>query len=191
MPVYHIKDPQTSQELDIRGDSEPTEEELTQIFAAMRPARGTNAALTLQVARGAVPALRRAAEEAATNPNLPKIGSAAGQIVGGIQGAMRSPLDAAGGAWAGGRAGYFTGKLAQRLAAPVANAMEAVTPYAQTLGTLSGAQGVNDLAQMAEPNRQDIGFLGVGSSAPTDQNHPALINALLAALARRFGLGQP
>lgn len=128
------------------------------------PPPSPKAALALEVASKAIPAARTALLEVATNPNVPKVGSVIGQVVGGVQGAIRSPLDAAGGAWAGGKAGWFTGKLAQKLATPLAAAAEKVAPYAQTLSTLAGAQGVNDLAQMAEPNRKDIGFLGLAGS---------------------------
>ncbi len=142
----------------------------------------TSTALEMASAAGSVPVATRAALEVATNPNVPRVGSALGQVAGGVEGALKAgPLGAASGAWTGGRAGWFTGKLAQKLAMPVAKVAEALAPYAQTLSTLSGAQGVADLAQMAEPNRKDIGVLGVGSGSP-DPNHPALLN--VGAIAR-------
>jgi len=124
-------------------------------------------ALPLAAAGAAAPFASRAVMEVATSPAVPRTMSTIGQIVGGVEGAMHGgPMGAAGGVWTGGKAGWFTGKLAQRLAAPVAALAEKAAPYAQTLTTLAGAQGVNDLAQIAEPGRKDIGFLGIGASVP-------------------------
>lgn len=41
---------------------------------------------------------------------------------------------------------------------------------AKGLSVASGAQGVLDLAQMAEPDRTDIGFIGVGQTKPIPQD---------------------
>lgn len=124
-----------------------------------------------------IPPAGRAAMELATNPNVPKVAAKIGRVVGGVAPAVTglvegSPIATMAGlaasgktAWAGGKTGYYTGKAAQGAAGPVAKALEVLTPYAQALSTLAGAQGVNDLAQMAEPDRQDIGFLGMGPSA--------------------------
>lgn len=79
--------------------------------------------------------------------------------------------------WSAGKGGYWLGRGIQSAAAPIGRAAEAIAPYAQTLNTLSGAQGVNDLAQMAEPARQDIGFLGVGPTVNVPGAHPPLLNA--------------
>ncbi len=65
--------------------------------------------------------------------------------------------------WAAGKGAYFLGKGMQSVARPVATALDNVAPYAKGIvRTAAGAQGVLDLAQMAEPNRKDIGFLGIG-----------------------------
>jgi hypothetical protein len=89
---------------------------------------------------------------------------------------------AAKGAWLGGKTGWFTGKLAQSAAMPVAKVLDAVAPYAQSLATLGGAQSLLDLAQVAEPNRQDIGTLGISVGQPRSDAektaHPALLNML-------------
>jgi len=153
---------------------------------AVRPRTSSpNKALTLAAAGQSIPAAATAAMEFATNPGVPRAGSIVGQVVGGVQGAMRSPLDAAGGAWAGGKAGWFTGKLSQKLAAPVARVLDAAKPYAQTLTTLAAAQGVNDLAQMAEPNRRDIGFLGLGFGTP-DPKDPAMVNDVIDRVRQKL-----
>lgn len=137
---------------------------------------GSNTALGMASTARVIPAAARGAMEAATNPNVPKAAAAIGRVAGGVApiiggasaggpvGALAGVGATAKGSWAGGKAGYFTGKLAQGLASPVAGALEKVAPYAQTLGTLSGAQGALDLAQMAAPERRDIGVLGVGPS---------------------------
>lgn len=150
----------------------------------------TNAALIMQGAAKSVPAVTRVAEEIATHPAVPKVVAKVGQIMGGTEAALRgSPFGIAGDAWAGGSAGWFTGKLAQNLAAPVARVLDAVKPYAQTLSTLAGAQAALDLAQIAEPNRKDIGVLGMqvggGRSDAEKQAHPALLNQIFQALVSR------
>lgn len=121
---------------------------------------------------GMVPKLATAAAAFATSPTAPKVGSAIGKVVGGIAPAVGGALEAgpvgalAGlaaaskGAWAGGKTGYFTTKLGQAAASPVASALEKLTPFAQSLGTLGGATGVGDLASIAEPNRADTTILG-------------------------------
>jgi hypothetical protein len=57
----------------------------------------------------------------------------------------------------------------QSLAAPVSNAMETLAPYAQAISTVSGAQGVLDLAQMADSTRKDIGTLGIGHTLTPEE----------------------
>ncbi len=137
---------------------------------------GSNASLGMAAAARAVPATARAAMEVATNPAIPRVAAQVGRVAGGVGpvvggaaaggavGALAGVGASSRGAWAGGKAGWLTGKMAQGLATPVAGALEKVAPYAQALSTLSGAQGALDLAQMAEPDRRDIGFLGVGPS---------------------------
>ncbi len=138
------------------------------------------AALPLAGAGAAVPIGARMAEEAATNPAVPRTMAAIGRGVGAVEGALKGgPLAIGPGAWAGGKGGWFSGKVLQSAAAPVSNVLEKAAPYAQMLSTASGAQGALDLAQMAEPNRKDIGFLGVGAGDPGDPAHPALLNMLL------------
>jgi hypothetical protein len=101
-------------------------------------------------------------------------------------GALLGVGAAAKGSWAGGRTGWFTGKMLQSLSAPVANAMETLAPYAQAISTVAGAQGVLDLAQMADSTRKDIGTLGVSIAEPRSQAekdaHPALLNAVASKI---------
>lgn len=138
----------------------------------------------------AAPTAAYLAEQAATSPGLPRgmatagrvLGALAPPIVGGYEagpvGALTGLMGAANGSWAGGKTGYFSGRLLQNIAGPIANALTAVEPFAQALSTLSGAQGVDDLAQMADPKRTDIGVLGVGLGGAKDPAHPALLNLL-------------
>jgi hypothetical protein len=152
-------------------------------------------ALIAKGAAAAVPVAANAAAELATNPNVPKAAAAAGRLVGAIAptvaggaaggpvGALAGAANAAKGAWAGGKTGWFTGKLAQEIAAPVASVAEKVAPYAQAASTVAGAQGVNDLAQMAEPKRQDIGFMGMASpGSASDQ--AAVMKSQIANLVK-------
>lgn len=124
----------------------------------------------------------RLATEFATNPTVPAKFATGGRWLGGVT-SLPSGLsgfgDVARGTYAGGRAGWFTGKLAQNMSVPVAKALETVTPYLKVASVVSGAQGALDLAQMADPSRKDLGVLGVGYGDPhADAAHPALLNLL-------------
>lgn len=153
-------------------------------------AQSSKGGLVLATARAAAPVVTRGVQELATNPNVPKVAASIGRVAGGLapvaaglaEGGVTAPLAgmaaAAKGAWIGGKTGWFTGKLAQNMAAPIAKAIEAVTPYLATVSTLAGAQSALDLAQMADPTRKDIGFLGIGGSTESDPTHPALLNLL-------------
>lgn len=149
---------------------------------------GTSGGLVTTGIAKAAPLVTRAVEEVATNPNVPKIAAKVGRVVGGIApvvagAAKAGPVGAAigltassKGAWAGGKTGWFTGKLAQEVAQPIAHVLTKAAPYVQALTTIGGVQSALDLAQMAEPNRTDIGTLGIGKSQAHDNAHPALIN---------------
>lgn len=138
----------------------------------------TKSGIVLTGAGEVIPASATLARTFANSPNVPQIASKIGRVIGGIApviggaeaggvtGALAGVAAASKGAWAGGRTGWFTGKLLQKLASPVAGTLEAVAPYAQTLSTLGSIANVGSLAQMAEPGRKDIGFLGVGASMP-------------------------
>lgn len=152
-------------------------------------------ALAVKGGAATVPMLADAAAEVATNPNIPKAAAAAGRVIGGIAapvsgaiyggpaGAVVGAAEAAKGAWAGGKTGWFTGKLAQGMAAPVASALDKAVPYAQAASTLSGAQGALDLAQMAEPKRQDIGVLGMGTQGSAS-DQAAVMKSQIANLVK-------
>lgn len=64
--------------------------------------------------------------------------------------------------------------------------------FGPLLARMSGASAIGDLAQTAEPNRKDIGFLGVGKSQPAypgdtfSQDQAAMRARILAML----GMGQ-
>lgn len=73
-----------------------------------------------------------------------------------------------------------------RPASPAETIAKRIAPYAQTLSTLGTVQGALDLHQMAEPNRKDIGFLGVGGGTHDDTD-PALLNLIASKLSALFG----
>lgn len=140
---------------------------------------------------GAGKATRTAADiatELATNPKVPYIGSKIGRAVGavapvvagaqegGLVGAMVGMAASAKTAWAGGRTGWFSAKLAQNIAAPAADILVKATPYMKALNRFAGPQSALDLAQLADPNRRDIGVLGIGSTQHVPGEHPALVN---------------
>lgn len=148
---------------------------------------------TVSLAEPAASLASTTTAQLATNPNVPKAAAAAGRVIGGLApivgggaeygagGALMGVGAAAKGAWAGGKTGWFTGKLAQNIAAPIAEIMEKAVPYAQAVSTLAGAQGVGDLAQMADPKREDIGTLGVGRSGRAS-TQAAMMGAQIKAL---------
>ncbi len=174
------------------------------VQAAPQPTQSSYGAITMRLAAAAVPVVRDAVMGVATSPTLPaSLGTAArvgtttaGVVHGAVTLNPAEVLAASKAGWAAGKGGYFLGKGVQAVAEPVASALEKAAPYAQTLSTLSGAQGVLDLAQMANPKRTDIGFLGVGKSltandlnmtpeqfAAYEKDHPALINMLASKAA--------
>ncbi len=162
----------------------------------------SNGGLVLAGAAKAIPVAADLAEHIVTSPSTVQLAAKAGRVigalspvvagasagaeVGGIPGAVLGAITSvpamAKGAWIGGRTGYFTGKGIQNISAPIANALEAAKPYAQTLSTLGGAQSVLDLAQMAAPDRRDIGFLGMsnngGQATPTLKEPRAQVQAV-------------
>lgn len=75
--------------------------------------------------------------------------------------------------WAAGKGGYWGTKALQGVARPVAVALEKAASVAEAVAKLGGVQGALDLAQMAEPGRKDIGFLGIGPSVKADAITPA------------------
>lgn len=182
MPTYSITAP-NGRTLDVTGDRMPTESELKDIFAKAgvetQPAQSDSGALGTAAAGASVAPAATLAAEVATNPGVPRTVAAVGRVSGAVEGALKGgPLAIGPGSWAGGKAGWFTGKAAQSAAAPVANLLDAARPYAQALSTASGAQGALDLAQMADPTRKDIGTLGVTLGDAHDPTHPALLNAI-------------
>lgn len=172
----------------------------TQSGASSQPdTPSTSTALSMAGATASIPALTDAVTNFATSPNVPKATAALGRGIGGmapiaagyaeagIPGAIGGATLSAAGAWSGGKTGWFTGKLAQNLSALPARAMNAALPYLQALSTVSGAQGLLDLAQMADPNRSDIGTLGIGKSSEPMTLDDALHGMKAANL--RHGLG--
>ncbi len=147
-------------------------------------------AVPMAAAAKGLPAAATIAADFATSPTAAKtLGSVArgattlaamghGLATGSPTEVLAAPMEG----WAAGKGGYFLGKGMQSVAAPVASALEKAAPYAQGLGTLSGVQGALDLAQMAAPQRKDIGFLGVGTGDPGDPNHPALLNLIASKI---------
>lgn len=159
----------------------------------------TSTGLSLAGVRAAAPVVTDAVTNFATSPAVPRIAAATGRVLGGVApivggaeaaglpGALLGVGASAKGVWAGGKTGWFTGKLAQSVAMMGAKAMNAALPYLKVLSTVSGAQGLLDLAQMAEPGRTDVGFMGVGKSPDKLTLDEALTSMKAANL--RHGLG--
>ena len=154
------------------------------------PTQGTNTGLGLFTAGKGIPLAAHGALEVATSPMVPQIGATIGRVVGaagpplvgawkgGVTGALAGAASAAGQAalGLGETGGRMTGELVQKAASPVAAALKAVAPYAQTLSTIAAPQTLLDLAQMSEPGRRDIGVLGIGATQNIPGQQPALIN---------------
>lgn len=148
--------------------------------------QSTNTALALGGSAAAVPAAKQLIEEIATNPQVYKGGRAAGEVLGGIGGLIKGgPVGAAIGMASGEKAGGVLANAAQRLAVPVASAIDKAAPYVQTLSSMSGIQGGLDLAQIAEPTRQDIGILGIGKTQHVPGQQPAMLNAMVNYLMKQ------
>lgn len=133
---------------------------------------GTTSGLTLAALSKMTPAAANEALRFATSPTAAKTGGALargattlgavghGLATRNVSEVLAAPMAG----WAAGKGGYFLTQGMQAMAKPVASALEKVAPYAEKVAAIAGPQGVLDLAQMAEPNRKDIGFLGVGPS---------------------------
>ncbi len=149
-------------------------------------APSTNTALGLSAAGAVVPAVQRGVEEVATHPSLVDAAGGLGRLFGGKTGLVKGGyLGMKAGEPVGEAVGRGSAALAQAGAGTMANALSKLAPYAQSLSTLGAAQAPLDLAQMAEPNRKDIGFLGISGDSRSEaerQAHPALLNMLLQKL---------
>lgn len=123
-----------------------------------------------------------------SSPSLVKGARAAGNVLGPIVGMLKGGgLGALVGGSTGGRVGTLVGQGVQKVAGVASDALPAVAKAVS--GPMAGALNVGDLAQMAEPNRRDIGVLGIGGDSRSEaeraayyKDHPALINMLLQKL---------
>ncbi len=195
MPTYILRAP-NGKDVEATGDHYPTDEEKAAIFrtagvdiALKDEAQGSGGGLPMFAAAKAVKPVADALYELGSNPdagkalgNLVKNATTLGGVVHGA--ATLNPAEVIAApkvGWAAGRGGYWLGKNAQSVIQPVATALDAsAKPIASALTKASGAQGLLDLAQMAEPTRKDIGTLGVTLGDPHDPEHPALVNLLLS-----------
>ncbi len=150
-------------------------------------------ALALSGTAAAIPIAARMASAAVANPTaLPRTLSTIGQLSGAAAEFYKgNPLMAGPAAWAGGKGGWFTGKLLQR-AAPAAEAVLNSPAVHIAQNVLSGAgalQGGLELSAMGDnPKRQDIGFLGMSANGgPIDSAHPPMMNEAIAKIAERMG----
>lgn len=202
MPDYTIRDAATGRTLTVRGDSPPTDAESAELFDKSAPSGGSavTTGLALGGASKMAPAATRAVEAIATSPTLAKTAGKVGNFVGGVgpavaeilsgnpTGALAAAAAAGKTSWAGGKSAYFTAKFGQRLALPFASALAKLEPYAKgILGTAGGVQSGLDLAQLAEPNRKDIGIAGGGASLTPEEE--TAIN--VAAIHQMVERGQP
>lgn len=147
------------------GDAPPPKKEPDQA--------SVGAAVPSAFATHLLPYVQHAIEAFATSPSVKPAAAKAGRVLGAVTSfpaGITGFGDVAKGAWTGGKAGWFTGKLAQDIVASMADKIEA---HWHTLNAAASkavaATGVGELAQMAEPDRKDIGFLGIGKSVSDDE----------------------
>ncbi len=153
------------------------------------PVSGTGGAVLSAIGSG-LPAAANAVEDFATSPTAAQAGGAlarglttAGEIGRGIfTGSPADILAAPRVGWAAGKGGYWLTKGAQSIARPIAGTLQMVAPYGPAVSAVGGAANVGQLAQMAEPNRRDIGFLGAGPSVNVPGAEPPVLNSLAAKL---------
>lgn len=148
-----------------------------------QPPQSNWTGLGMKAAAAAVPVAQAAVDQVATNPAVVSAGKNIGATVGFLKGAASgNPFTMLGAMDVGERAGGRLAGMAQTAALKVSPLVAKAAPYAQGLSTLSGAQGVNDLAQMVEPNRTDIGVLGMGAANTTTADRAAVMGAQIKAL---------
>lgn len=76
------------------------------------------------------------------------------------------------------------GELATKKAPGVV--LKAASKVGKVMPWLQAASGITDLAQTIEPNRHDIGIMGIGATHHVPGEHPAVLNALIDALKKRI-----
>jgi hypothetical protein len=172
-----------------------TDDEITAIIKEKYGPQSDSSGVGFAAAGAGVPAAASGLASFAASPAVPKAFGAVARgatTVGGLlHGAytgnfpeiVASPIAG----WQAGKGGYFLGKMAQSIAKPASGLLQSVAPYAQTLSTLGGVQGGLDLAQMADPNRKDIGFLGMGPSVNVPGAEPPVLNRLAAYIRGKIG----
>lgn len=121
---------------------------------------------------------------------------AVGFVGGGVAGGMTGgPIGAGVGALAGERAGELGPKVvragAKYSSMGLRKALPTLAKAAGPLNIASAVTGVGDLAQILEPNRKDIGFMGMSVSNPRSAEeraaHPALLNAIYDSIKKKLG----
>lgn len=154
--------------------------------SASAPSSG-GGTLTAALISHLTPYVEHALMEFATNPNAAKTGGAIGRAIGAVAPTAAAlsngdPMGVATGvalsgktSWAGGKAGWFTTKLAQNLSAHIAKIAEEAEPYISKLQPAIATKAVSDLAQLAEPDRKDIGTFGIGASVSDSELMTGLI----------------
>lgn len=141
-------------------------------------------AIDMAATKAAVPLVQTAVDQLATNPGIVAAGKIAGRVGGLVKSiATKNPFTMLGSMEVGSKAGGDAAAVAQAAALKASPAIAKAAPYAQVLGTLSGAQGGLDLAQMAEPNRQDIGVLGMGTQGSAS-DQAAVMKSQIANLVK-------
>lgn len=160
----------------------------------------SSGALVMQGVKQSAPIVATGLEAFAKSPTaaktagtLARAGTTIGGIVHGVATGnapevIMSPIAG----WQAGKGGYWLAKGAQGAAGATADAISKASSVAgPVLGTLSGVQGGLDLAQMADPNRTDIGFLGMGKTqAPTEPPSAESLAGDLAEMKRLIAGGK-
>lgn len=151
------------------------------------------------------PSIANAVMEFATNPMVAKTGSKAGRMIGAVAptvgelaagnptGAIIAAANAGKTAWAGGKTGYFTGRLAQNAAAPIAKLAETIAPYAEAAAPALSTGTMLALDQTLEPGRVDNQLMASDADmkklgwsdekiAKYKKEYPPLLNSIASKL---------
>lgn len=150
---------------------------------------GTSAGLTLAAIGKMTPAAAWQLLRFGTSPTaaktggtLARVGTTVGAAAHGLAtGNLSEVIAAPMAGWAAGKGGYFGTQMLQAPARVTSALLEKAAPV---ISKMSGVQGALDLAQMAAPERRDIGFMGIGGSmAPIEVLQKAVANGANAASA--------
>ncbi len=166
----------------------PTTAQESSAPSSLIPAAG----LALAGASKIAAPITTAVTDFATNPAVPKIGSAIGKAAGGLAPVVAGALEggplgalvgiaaASKGAWAGSKTGWFTAKMLQQLGIPAAKLFEKVAPYADaaTLPLAAASAEADALNRLNDPSELKALEARLSGQEPAGTKHADYIDTL-------------